>query len=129
MRYFSGKLSRDYLNLSYRWEGPILRSGSIFDFITGISVCNWMFYLVSQSLHLGFLTLSSAGYKNAPPRNQRRLLSLNSILTLYRHVAVEYFSRIFFGLVWRTQSLMISSFKLYSPYLFTARIFVSKLFC
>lgn len=55
-----------------------------------------MFYLVSQSLHLGFLTLSSAGYKNAPPRNQRRLLSLNSILTLYRHVAVEYFSRIFF---------------------------------
>lgn len=51
-----------------------------------------MFYLVSQSLHLGFLTLSSAGYKNAPPRNQRRLL----LLTLYRHVAVEYFSRIFF---------------------------------
>lgn len=50
-----------------------------------------MFYLVSQSLHLGFLTLSSAEYKNAPPRNQRRLLSLNSILTLYRHVAVEYF--------------------------------------
>lgn len=118
-----------YSNLSYCWEGPILRSGSIFDFITGISVCNWMFYLVSQSLHLGFLTLSSAEYKNAPPRNQRRLLSLNSILTLYRHVAVEYFSRIFFGLVWRTQSLMISSFKLYSPYLFTARIFVSKLLC
>lgn len=116
------------INLSYHREGPFLRSGSIFDFITGISVCNWMFPSVSQSLHWGFLTLSSVGYKNAPPRNQRRLLSLNSILTLYRHVAVEFLQH-FFGLVWRTQSLMISSFKLYSPYLFTARIFVSKLLC
>lgn len=116
------------INLSYHREGPFLRSGSIFDFITGISVCNWMFPSVSQSLHWGFLTLSSVGYKNAPPRNQRRLLSLNSILTLYRHVAVEFLQH-FFGFVWRTQSLMISSFKLYSPYLFTARIFVSKLLC
>lgn len=59
------------INLSYHREGPFLRSGSIFDFITGISVCNWMFPSVSQSLHWGFLTLSSVGYKNAPPRNQK----------------------------------------------------------
>lgn len=47
-----------------------------------------MFYLVSQSLHLGFLTLSSAGYKNAPPRNQRRLLAMSRL-----NISPEFFFR------------------------------------
>lgn len=56
-----------------------------------------MFPEMSQCLHW-ILTLASAEYKNAPPGSERRLLSLNSILTLYRHVL---FPR-FFVLVWRT---------------------------